>query len=511
MKINLSLSAKVYSVTTTAILALGGLAAAIFIQFQILQDQLEVANTTSQMMRLQQDGDMMHDAIRSDILSTMLAMQNKDTSNISSIQEDLQEHVKIFTENMAQNLELAQDANLHHTIQNLYDEVMNYTASGKAVLQAAALDAQAVQKAMEPFMKSFYQLETDMAALTQTLEENFQVANQSAKETLSGFLQTLWIALGASLFLLIVISQIVISSIPKPFKHLAQQLSELASSFRLSADDLSNSGHTLAEKASQQAAAVEEIRSSLEQMSSMISKTAIHAKSADDLAKQTQNAAEVGRADIQQMNHAMDDIKQSADNIAKIIKTIDEIAFQTNILALNAAVEAARAGEAGAGFAVVADEVRSLAQRSATAAAETAAKIQDSIIKSDQGTQACRLVSARLEDIVTKALQTSQLISEIAASSQEQSSGLQQTNLGMAHIDQATQGNAAIADQSANRAHDMKNEAFVLDDKVQELLSLTNLKNNAKESSNMSAAPSNPQLCRPKMSLPTHEYTQHHN
>jgi methyl-accepting chemotaxis protein len=131
-------------------------------------------------------------------------------------------------------------------------------------------------------------------------------------------------------------------------------------------------------------------------------------------------------AEMNAMSRSMDAIKGSSDNIAKIIKTIDEIAFQTNILALNAAVEAARAGEAGMGFAVVADEVRNLAQRSATAARETADKIEDSIRKSQEGVTISGRVSASLQEILTKARQVDDLVAEIASASKEQSPGVEQ-------------------------------------------------------------------------------------
>jgi methyl-accepting chemotaxis protein len=499
---NLSLGTKVYSITISACLTLSSLALAVFFHFQSLKTSIDEANTAGTIMHNQQTADMFHDAIRSDILSSLLAQSHQQMDQLSEASQDFDQHTQEFLALMKHNQGMQINPTLSQKIEAIMPDIQAYISAGQAVLQASQESPNAMDLAMQPFMDSFRSLETNMGALSDQIDAYLSEVNTRAQEGINSFLQVLWIALGISLLILIIISQLVLRSIPTPFRHLAKQLSDLANSFRTSADELSTSGHTLAEKAGQQAAAVEETRSSLEQMASMITQTAEHARSADALAKQTQSAAETGRADIQQMNQAMAGIKQSADNIAKIIKTIDEIAFQTNILALNAAVEAARAGEAGAGFAVVADEVRSLAQRSASAAAETAVKIADSIQKSEEGVDACKLVSTRLEDIVNKALQTSQLISGIAMSSQEQSIGLQQSNAGMAHIDNATQGNAMIADQSAHRAHNMHNEAIVLGEKVNELLQLTNIKvDNMSASSSPMAHTGTPTLCRPQMAM----------
>jgi methyl-accepting chemotaxis protein len=225
---------------------------------------------------------------------------------------------------------------------------------------------------------------------------------------------------------------------------------------------VSAASHSLAEGASEQAASLEEISASLEELSSMTRLNVDSASKAKLLAGQTRAAADSGAADVVEMTGAMDQIKAASDNIAKIIKTIDEIAFQTNILALNAAVEAARAGDAGLGFAVVADEVRNLAQRSALAARETAQKIEDSINKSQSGVTISNKVAASLRDIVSKVREVDELVNGIAGASKEQHQGIQQINTAVSQLDKVTQSNAAGAEESAGAAEELSAQAEAL-------------------------------------------------
>jgi methyl-accepting chemotaxis protein len=175
---------------------------------------------------------------------------------------------------------------------------------------------------------------------------------------------------------------------------------------------------------------------------------------------------------MQSMSAAMSAIKASSDDIAKIIKTIDEIAFQTNILALNAAVEAARAGEAGMGFAVVADEVRNLAQRCAQAAKETTVKIEGALTRTRQGVEISATVSQALEEIVSRARQVDELASEVAGASREQSQGIVQINTAISQMDKVTQSNAATAEESAASAEELSAQAETTKHSVSELMEL---------------------------------------
>ena len=276
-------------------------------------------------------------------------------------------------------------------------------------------------------------------------------------------------------FTLVVMAAVVIwlsRSIALPLKRIAEDLRAAAGEVEGASRQMQVSSQSLAEGSSQQAASLEQTSASLTEVAGMTKRNADNTHKANDLAKQAREAADKGAGDIKTMNAAMAAIKTSSDDIAKIIKTIDEIAFQTNILALNAAVEAARAGEAGMGFAVVADEVRNLAQRSAQAAKETAAKIEGAIVRTAQGVQINNQVAATLNDIVAKARQVDELMAEVSTASNEQIRGISQINAAVNQMDQVTQDNSTSAEASAASAEELHGQAAILKQSVFELLQL---------------------------------------
>jgi methyl-accepting chemotaxis protein len=291
------------------------------------------------------------------------------------------------------------------------------------------------------------------------------------------------------------------SSVSRLLGHLAVQLGSVADSLNGLSRSVSGSSQNVADGASRQASALEETSASLEEISSMIKRNTEVSGQAKAIASQTRLAADVGATDMQSMSTAMSAIKAASSNIGKIIHTIDEIAFQTNILALNAAVEAARAGEAGAGFAVVAEEVRNLAQRSAQAARETAEKIEDSIIKSTQGAEISQKVAGSLNEIVAKAREVDKLIAEVASASHEQNQGLSQVLTAVNQMDGVTQGNAASAEETASATVEMNHEVDKLQAVIKDLRAIVGLKQD--EESAKTAAPLVPSTGQPKHRQPT--------
>jgi methyl-accepting chemotaxis protein len=303
----------------------------------------------------------------------------------------------------------------------------------------------------------------------------------------------------------ILLAGVVITGLNRVLRRVSGSLNDSAYQVASAAGQVSTSSQSLAEGSSEQAASIEETSSSLEELASMTKRNAENAQKSNDLAKQARHAADKGVEDMQAMNQAMEAIKVSSDDIAKIIKTIDEIAFQTNILALNAAVEAARAGEAGMGFAVVADEVRNLAQRSAQAAKETAAKIEGAISKTAQGVELSGKVSQTLNEIVTKARQVDELAAEVAGASREQTQGITQINTAVGQMDKVVQSNAASAEESAAAAEELNAQAELMKESVHELMELVG---GARTALAASAAPAGsrvavslPSLARPGKSL----------
>jgi len=225
----------------------------------------------------------------------------------------------------------------------------------------------------------------------------------------------------------------------------------------------------LADGSSGQAASLEETSSSLEEIASMAKHNAESAGDAKTISHQTLELAESGSASVTDMRTAMDGIIQAARNIAAVVKDIDEISFQTNLLALNAAVEAARAGAAGTGFAVVADEVRNLAQRAAKAAKKTEAMIDDSVQRSQRGAEITEQVAESFGKIVSNAKKVDALVAQISEASKEQGQGIGQLNVAVASMDKVTQNNASTAEQSAEAARTLDQQAKMLQGVVVQL------------------------------------------
>jgi methyl-accepting chemotaxis protein len=253
-----------------------------------------------------------------------------------------------------------------------------------------------------------------------------------------------------------------------------QNLEEALSQFSMgseqvttAAQEISSGSQTLSQGASEQASTLEEISSSLQEMSSMTRQNTHNAKQAQSITEEAKLSTARGVDSMKRLSSAIDQIKESSDSTAKIIKTIDEIAFQTNLLALNAAVEAARAGDAGKGFAVVAEEVRNLAMRSAEAAKNTANLIEESVKKAEGGVTINQEVLTNLTEISEQVHRVREVMSDIVAASDQQSQGIEQVNTAVIQMNQVTQQTAANAEESASSAEELSSQAVEMKSMVQ--------------------------------------------
>ncbi len=235
---------------------------------------------------------------------------------------------------------------------------------------------------------------------------------------------------------------------------------------------IASTSQTLSQGASEQAASIEEISSSMEEMTAMTRRNGDSSAEATAMMSETAKQVERSNLALSDMVASMSAIKASSEKVAKINKTIDEIAFQTNILALNAAVEAARAGEAGMGFAVVADEVRNLAQRSAVAAKDTAALIEESIANANQGAQTLDQVSTAIRGITESAGKVKNLLDEVNESSKQQGQGIQQVSTAIQQVSTVTQTSAASAEESAAAAEELSAQSQNVRDLVNALAAM---------------------------------------
>lgn len=269
------------------------------------------------------------------------------------------------------------------------------------------------------------------------------------------------LALGAYIFIL--------RRTIKKLESLANNQSQLASALRQASVQLSDAGQQLATGSNEQAASIEETSSSMEETLSMVKQNVENTRQTRNLSEEASDSSSNGSQKMEGLNSSMEELKRSSNEVSKIIKVIDEIAFQTNILALNAAVEAARAGDAGLGFAVVAEEVRNLAQRSAQAAKDTAVIIEKNIELSEKGLTVSLDVNTSLDEISMKTKNVNQLVAEIAAASEEQARGIGQVTTAISQMEKVIQQNAASAQESAATSEELLAQAEELESAVYEL------------------------------------------
>jgi len=424
---------------------------------------------TSEALQHHLEGDMMHDAIRADVLAALLADDPPARADVSA---QLEEHCKSFRDNIAANEALDVSPRVRAALNEVKPGVEHYMDMARTHLRLAVADREAAKKQMPEFTAAFKDLEGRLETLSNTINDAVADAQLHHDATVAAFRRNLLIQLAVAVMVLAFLSYKISRGITGPISAVTAGLSSSSMHVSAASVQVAGASQQLAEGASEQAASLEETSASLEEMSSMTKQNAESARQASALASDAKIAAEKGQQAMVRMAEAIGKIKTSAHETAKIIKTIDEIAFQTNLLALNASVEAARAGDAGKGFAVVAEEVRNLAQRSAEAARVTANLIEGSQQNADNGVAVSGDVAQILEQVSTGIHRVSELVAEVSAANSEEARGIEQVNLAIAQIDKLTQANASNADESAAAGAELSVQAQELDEYVRALSEL---------------------------------------
>ena len=341
------------------------------------------------------------------------------------------------------------------------------------------------------------------ARLQAVLEE---IRQQESAHVSSGILRSAAIA-GVTFVAVVVLLVFVVRSTQREAAVLAQRLSESASSTAAASTQVSTSAQSLSQGATTQAASLEETSASMEEMASMTRQNAENSQNAAGLMTEVDAQVRASNETLAEMVTSMAAIQESSQQVGRIIKTIDEIAFQTNILALNAAVEAARAGEAGMGFAVVADEVRSLAQRSAQAARDTASLIEASIMKTQDGSARVEEVAHAISAITSSVGKVKGLVDEVSLASKQQSQGIDQVAQAIAQMEKVTQTTAATSEESAAASEELSAQAETAMDIVRQLETLVGTRGAASQRREYAGAPRRHNTVtfsqpRPRQSMP---------
>lgn len=302
-----------------------------------------------------------------------------------------------------------------------------------------------------------------------------KLVQESAAKANRDYRVAFWMMLGvgiSSILIGIIMAIGILNRVTRTLHQIIEGLNENVEQVVAASGQIQSGSQSLAEGSTQQAASLEETSSASEQISSISKQNAQHAAQADSLMKETVSLIHEANKAMQELICSMNDITRASEETSKIVKSIDEIAFQTNLLALNAAVEAARAGEAGAGFAVVAEEVRNLALRAADAAKNTAALIDTTVKRVNEGSDMVLKNYSSFEKIATSSTNIAQLVGEIASGSREQSLGIEQMNRSIAEIQKVVQQNAANAEENAASSEELNTQANQMESFVQKLVAI---------------------------------------
>ncbi len=338
-----------------------------------------------------------------------------------------------------------------NAFKGIFDKGLTLCGAGKTQ-EAMEMKEHELEPALTHLLQSVHDLNDHYKATGEVAGKQIQVAVASTQQAV--FIGEIGLLMAA-----VTVSFVIIWTLTKSLNAITFSLGSSAGKVTEASQLVTGSSQSVARNASSQAQSIQQVNASLEQLIVISKNNSVHSQKASNIASVTCEAAESGSKNMTELDKAVQDINASSDNIAKIIKTIDEIAFQTNLLALNAAVEAARAGEAGLGFAVVADEVRNLAQQSAIAAKETATRIEGSLQKAARGAELSHRLKSNFTDILTNAREANKLNEAVFQVSQEQAQGMREISQAVNRMDKITQSNVTDADECAHAIGDLNEQA----------------------------------------------------
>ncbi|NNG23549.1 methyl-accepting chemotaxis protein [Telluria aromaticivorans] len=498
MKLSIKHQLRLSYVVTLVFCSLVGLIG--YLSVQSLDRSMDAISVNGSALRDQMQADMMHDALRADVLAALMAATPEEQA---AAKRDADEHAATFNKTLAALDAQATNAAVKAAVDKVRPDVDAYLKSAAAIVSQAGADQAGARQAFGGFMDGFRKLEGTMGALSELIEKDSDAVRAEGDAVVSSGSQRIMLVALAAMIATIAMGYFLIRGIVRPLEdaivfadRIAQgnlagdtdatspadhtetgrlrraleamrtSLHGIVSSVRDGTDSIGTASQEIAagnldlsRRTETQASSLEETASSMEELTATVRQNADNARQASQLAASATEVATRGGAVVDQVVQTMGAIDEASRKIGDIIGVIEGIAFQTNILALNAAVEAARAGEQGRGFAVVASEVRALAQRSNSAAKEIKVLIDSTTGTVGEGNRLVGQAGSTMHEVVAGVQRVSDIMSEISAASREQEAGIGQVNQAIGEIDAATQQNAALVEEAAAAAESLQVQA----------------------------------------------------
>ena len=499
MKLSIKHQLRLSYGVTLAFCALIGLIG--YLSVRSLDASMDAISINGAAIKDQLQADMMHDAMRADVLG---ALQAATLDEHAAVKRDAEEHVGRMRALIGAMDGRATNASVKAAVERVRPDVDAYLKGVAEMLALAAGDQAAARLAYAGFMQHFRKLETSMGALSESIEQDSEATRAAGDAVVESARLRIQLTALAAMVATLVMAYVVSRAILRPLEdavafadRIAQgelgvagaagdertetgrlrraleamraSLHAIVTEVRGSTDSIETASQEIAagnidlsRRTESQAGSLEETASSMEELTSTVRQNADNARQASQVAASASEVAARGGAVVAQVVDTMGAIDEASRRIGDIIGVIEGIAFQTNILALNAAVEAARAGEQGRGFAVVAGEVRTLAQRSNAAAREIKQLVEESTERVEQGNRLVGSAGATMDEVVASVRRVSDIVGEISAASHEQQLGIGQVNGAIGDIDSSTQQNAALVEQAAAAAASLETQAAKL-------------------------------------------------